>query len=118
MNKYKQITTTLLKTLGAPASLLGYQYIKDAVEMVMEDRSLLRGAVTKRLYPGIAKMNGTTSTRVERAIRHAIGSCWDRGDQKLQLKMFGYSVDPNRGTPTNTEFIAALVEYIDMSKFF
>lgn len=103
--------TNLLKQLGIPANIKGYYYLRSAVEIASEDMSLIY-QITKRLYPSIADMYDTTWTRVERAIRHAIEVSWNRGDLALQKEIFGYTIDQNKGKPTNSEFIAMISDYI------
>jgi two-component system response regulator (stage 0 sporulation protein A) len=101
--------TTLMHQIGIPAHVKGYQYIRDAIMMVVEDVSLL-GAVTKELYPGIAKKHNTASNRVERGIRHAIELAWMRGQTDVLKRIFGYSMNIERQKPTNSEFIALLAD--------
>lgn len=101
--------TNLIHQMGVPAHVRGYQYIRDAILMVVEETSLL-GAVTKELYPAIAEKYDTTPSRVERAIRHAIELAWDRGNVELMNKFFGYTIDVERGKPTNSEFIAMVAD--------
>lgn len=101
--------TNLIHQMGVPAHVRGYQYIRDAIIMVVEETSLL-GAVTKELYPAIAEKYNTTPSRVERAIRHAIELAWDRGNVELMNKFFGYTIDVERGKPTNSEFIAMVAD--------
>jgi len=101
--------TSLMHQLGIPAHVKGYQYIRDAILMVVEDVSLL-GAVTKELYPAIAKKYGTAPSRVERGIRHAIELAWERGHSDTLKRIFGYSMNIERQKPTNSEFIALLAD--------
>ena len=101
--------TTIMHQIGIPAHVKGYQYIRDAILMVVEDVSLL-GAVTKELYPGIAKKHNTASSRVERGIRHAIELAWERGQTDTLKRIFGYSMNIERQKPTNSEFIALLAD--------
>ena len=101
--------TTMMHQIGIPAHVKGYQYIRDAILMVVEDVSLL-GAVTKELYPGIAKKYNTASSRVERGIRHAIELAWERGQKDAIKRIFGYSMNIERQKPTNSEFIALLAD--------
>ena len=101
--------TTIMHQIGIPAHVKGYQYIRDAILMVVEDVSLL-GAVTKELYPGIAKRHATASSRVERGIRHAIELAWERGQTDTLKRIFGYSMNIERQKPTNSEFIALLAD--------
>ena len=91
------------------AHVKGYQYIRDAIILVVEEMNLL-GAVTKELYPLIAEKYNTTPSRVERAIRHAIELAWDRGNVEMMNKFFGYTVNMDRGKPTNSEFIAMVAD--------
>jgi two-component system response regulator (stage 0 sporulation protein A) len=101
--------TTMMHQIGVPAHVKGYQYIRDAILMVVEDVSLL-GAVTKELYPSIAKKHATASSRVERGIRHAIELAWERGQTDTLKRIFGYSMNIERQKPTNSEFIALLAD--------
>ncbi|MGI6120666.1 MAG: sporulation transcription factor Spo0A [Desulfosporosinus sp.] len=101
--------TTMMHQIGIPAHVKGYQYIRDAILMVVEDVSLL-GAVTKELYPGIAKKFDTAPSRVERGIRHAIELAWERGHSDTLKRIFGYSMNIERQKPTNSEFIALLAD--------
>lgn len=101
--------TNLMHQMGIPAHVRGYQYIRDAILMVVDEMGLL-GAVTKELYPAIAERYNTTSSRVERAIRHAIELAWDRGNIELMNKFFGYTINVERGKPTNSEFIAMVAD--------
>jgi len=105
-NLFSEVTT-VMHQIGIPAHVKGYQYIREAIIMVVEDVSLL-GAVTKELYPGIAKKYDTASPRVERGIRHAIELAWERGHTDTLKQIFGYSVNMDRQKPTNSEFIALL----------
>ncbi|MFO7273574.1 MAG: sporulation transcription factor Spo0A [Symbiobacteriaceae bacterium] len=98
----------LLRSLGIPPHLKGYRYLGDAVLLVLQQPELL-GAVTKDLYPAIARSNGTTASRVERAIRHAIGMAWDRGRDQLQ-RLVRRSGESAPAKPTNSEFIAAVAD--------
>lgn len=99
--------TNIIHEIGVPAHIKGYQYLRDAIMMVVEDVELL-GAVTKELYPAIAKKNKTTPSRVERAIRHAIEVAWNRGRIETIDQIFGYTVQQDKGKPTNSEFIAII----------
>lgn len=98
-----------LSNLGMPANLLGYKYLRVAIQIAVGNPELL-SSITKVIYPTVAKEFGTTSSNVERSIRHAIEVAWDRGDIDKLHKRFGYSVDPNRGRPTNAEFISRIVD--------
>ena len=99
--------TEIIHQIGVPAHIKGYQYLRDAILMAIEDDTIIN-AVTKRLYPTVAKKHGTTSSRVERAIRHAIEVAWDRGDVDTLTAYFGYTIHNERGKPTNSEFIAMI----------
>ncbi len=101
--------TNLIHQMGVPAHVKGYQYLRDAIILVVGEMGLL-GAVTKELYPMIAEKYNTTPSRVERAIRHAIELAWDRGNIELMNKFFGYTIDVDRGKPTNSEFIAMIAD--------
>lgn len=102
-----------IKTLGVPANVKGYRYLRCAIELVMSDISYI-DAVTTILYPRVAKKFNTTPSRVERAIRHAIQSGWLRGNVSEQKKIFSYTVDANKGVPTNSEFISMVADYIEI----
>ena len=99
--------TEIIHQIGVPAHIKGYQYLRDSIIMAIEDDDSIN-AVTKRLYPTVAKKHGTTSSRVERAIRHAIEVAWDRGDVDVLNSYFGYTIHNGRGKPTNSEFIAMI----------
>lgn len=99
--------TEIIHQIGVPAHIKGYQYLRDAILMAIEDDEIIN-AVTKRLYPAVAKRHATTSSRVERAIRHAIEVAWDRGDVDVLNSYFGYTIHNSRGKPTNSEFIAMI----------
>ncbi len=101
--------TEIIHQIGVPAHIKGYQYLRDAILMAIEDGEIIN-AVTKRLYPAVAKRHGTTSSRVERAIRHAIEVAWDRGDVDTLTAYFGYTIHNERGKPTNSEFIAMIAD--------
>ena len=105
--------TSMMHQIGIPAHVKGYQYIREAILMVVEDVSLL-GAVTKELYPDIAKKYDTASSRVERGIRHAIELAWERGQKDMLKRIFGYSMNIERQKPTNSEFIAVLSDKLRM----
>ena len=105
----QQAITTLLHSLGMPSHITGYSYIRDSINLMYNKPSML-GAITKELYPEIANMYDTTSSRVERAIRHAIEVSWTRGDYEVMEEIFGHSVDYDRAKPTNSEFIATLAD--------
>lgn len=99
--------TEVLHQIGVPAHIKGYQYLRNSIKMSIEDPSIIN-SVTKRLYPAVAENYQTTSSRVERAIRHAIEVAWDRGDIDILNSYFGYTIHNSRGKPTNSEFIAMI----------
>ncbi|MDE7390322.1 MAG: sporulation transcription factor Spo0A [Lachnospiraceae bacterium] len=99
--------TEILHQIGVPAHIKGYHYLRDSIIMSVETPEIIN-AVTKRLYPSVAKKYETTSSRVERAIRHAIEVAWDRGDVDILNSYFGYTIHNSRGKPTNSEFIAMI----------
>ena len=107
--------TDLLHSLGIPSHIKGYTYIREGIEMMFEDETLV-GSITKELYPTIAEHYSTTSSRVERAIRHAIEVSWVRGDYALMEEIFGNSVDYDRAKPTNSEFLATLADRLKLQK--
>ena len=107
--------TDLLHSLGIPSHIKGYTYIREGIEMLFNDSSLV-GSITKELYPTIAEHYSTTSSRVERAIRHAIEVSWVRGDYALMEEIFGNSVDYDRAKPTNSEFLATLADRLKLQK--
>ena len=101
--------TKILHSLGVPSHIKGYQYIRDGIYLMYKEPNLV-GGITKELYPEIAGKYATTSSRVERAIRHAIEISWNRGDYDLMEEIFGHSVDYDRAKPTNSEFIATVAD--------
>lgn len=101
--------TEILHQIGVPAHIKGYQYLREAILIAVDDMDVIN-AVTKVLYPEVAKRFGTTPSRVERAIRHAIEVAWDRGDLETLQKYFGYTVSNAKGKPTNSEFIAMIAD--------
>lgn len=101
--------TSLLHSLGVPSHIKGYEYIREGIGLMYNNPKML-GAITKEMYPEIAVKFNTTSSRVERAIRHAIEVSWSRGDYDLMEEVFGHSVDYDRAKPTNSEFIATLAD--------
>ena len=107
--------TEILHQIGVPAHIKGYQFLRDAILLTISDHGYIN-AVTKRLYPEIAKRNMTTASRVERAIRHAIEVAWDRGDVDTLNSYFGYTIHNLRGKPTNSEFIAMISDKIRLDK--
>ena len=107
--------TNIIHEVGVPAHIKGYQYLRNAITMVVDDMELL-GAVTKELYPAIAEMNDTTRSRVERAIRHAIEVAWNRGRIETINNLFGYTVQTDKGKPTNSEFIAIIADKLRLER--
>lgn len=105
------IVTNIIHDVGVPAHIKGYQYLRDAIILSVEDMEMLH-SITKVLYPTIAKKYQTTSSRVERAIRHAIEVAWGRGRMDTLNEMFGYTVSIVKGKPTNSEFIALITDRI------
>ncbi|GIM27935.1 stage 0 sporulation protein A [Clostridium polyendosporum] len=101
--------TNIIHEIGVPAHIKGYMYLREAISMVVNDMELL-SAVTKELYPSIAKKYNTTASRVERAIRHAIEVAWGRGQVEAINKLFGYTIHNDKGKPTNSEFIAMVAD--------
>ena len=109
----EQDVTDMIHEIGVPAHIKGYQYLREAIMMSVEDTTML-SSITKILYPTIAKRFGTTPSRVERAIRHAIEVAWDRGDLETLQKYFGYTVNSAKGKPTNSEFIAMIADRLQL----
>ena len=101
--------TKIIHQIGVPAHIKGYQYLRTAILMTIEDTEIIN-SVTKVLYPTVAKKYSTTTSRVERAIRHAIEVAWDRGDVDTLNSYFGYTIQNSRGKPTNSEFIAMIAD--------
>ncbi|NLL80218.1 MAG: sporulation transcription factor Spo0A [Clostridiales bacterium] len=103
--------TDMIHEIGVPAHIKGYQYLREAIMMSVEDVEML-GSITKVLYPSIAKKFQTTPSRVERAIRHAIEVAWSRGRMETLDALFGYTINTGKGKPTNSEFIALIADKI------
>ena len=103
------LVTNIIHEVGVPAHIKGYQYLREAIIMVVNDIDVIN-QITKSLYPKIATKFNTTPSRVERAIRHAIEVAWGRGDQKTVEKIFGYTISAAKGKPTNSEFIAMIAD--------
>ena len=103
--------TDMIHEIGVPAHIKGYQYLRDAIMMAVDDMNMLN-SITKILYPTIAKKHQTTPSRVERAIRHAIEVAWSRGKMDTIDRLFGYTVSVGKGKPTNSEFIALIADKI------
>ncbi len=110
----EQDVTDMIHEIGVPAHIKGYQYLREAIMMSVEDPVMI-SSITKLLYPTIAKRFQTTSSRVERAIRHAIEVAWSRGRMETLDALFGYTVDNGKGKPTNSEFIALIADRIRLS---
>ena len=107
--------TAILHEVGVPAHIKGYQYVREAIIIVVQNMDAIN-AVTKVLYPEVAKRFNTTPSRVERAIRHAIEVAWDRGDLETLQGYFGYTVNSAKGKPTNSEFIAMIADRIRLHR--
>lgn len=103
------MVTEIIHQIGVPAHIKGYHYLRDSIVLAVNDSTIIN-SVTKLLYPTVAKMHDTTSSRVERAIRHAIEVAWDRGDVDILNSYFGYTIHNTRGKPTNSEFIAMIAD--------
>ena len=108
------IISDIMRQIGVPAHIKGYQYLRSAIKLSVEDPEMM-SSVTKLLYPTVAKMHGTTASRVERAIRHAIEVAWDRGDVDVLSSYFGYTIQSQRGKPTNSEFIAMIADKLKLT---
>jgi len=105
--------TDVIHEIGVPAHIKGYKYLREAIILTVKDPEMING-VTKILYPQVAKTFSTTSSRVERAIRHAIEVAWDRGDVEVLQRYFGYTVSGIKGKPTNSEFIAMIADSLSL----
>lgn len=101
--------TNIIHEIGVPAHIKGYQYLRDGIMMVVNNIEVIN-QITKQLYPDLAKKYKTTPSRVERAIRHAIEVAWNRGQIETVENIFGYTVNSNKGKPTNSEFIAMIAD--------
>ncbi len=110
----EQDVTNMIHEIGVPAHIKGYQYLREAIMMSVEDSAMI-SSITKILYPTIAKRFQTTPSRVERAIRHAIEVAWSRGRMETLDALFGYTIDTGKGKPTNSEFIALIADRIRLS---
>lgn len=109
------LVTQMIHEIGVPAHIKGYLYLRTAILMAVDNMDVLN-AVTKQLYPDIAREHGTTDTRVERAIRHAIEVAWERGNIDMIHEMFGYTIQADKGKPTNSEFIALMADRIRLDQ--
>ncbi|MDD7771177.1 MAG: sporulation transcription factor Spo0A [Faecousia sp.] len=107
------MVTSIIHEIGVPAHIKGYQYLREAIMIAVNDMDVIN-AITKVLYPQVAKTFSTTPSRVERAIRHAIEVAWDRGDLDTLQKFFGYTVSNTKGKPTNSEFIALIADRLQL----
>lgn len=107
------MVTSIIHEIGVPAHIKGYQYLREAIMIAVDDMDVIN-AITKVLYPQVAKAFSTTPSRVERAIRHAIEVAWDRGDLETLQKFFGYTVSNTKGKPTNSEFIALIADKLQL----
>ena len=108
-NDLEVVVSEIMHQIGVPAHIKGYQYLREAIILSVNNTEMM-GSVTKLLYPTVAKTFKTTSSRVERAIRHAIDVAWDRGDVDVLSSYFGYTIQSSRGKPTNSEFIAMIAD--------
>ena len=109
------VVTDVIHEIGVPAHIKGYQYLREAIILTINDMDIIN-AVTKVLYPEVAKKFNTTPSRVERAIRHAIEVAWDRGDIETLQRFFGYTVSNIKGKPTNSEFIAIIADCLSLRR--
>ncbi len=107
------MVTSIIHEIGVPAHIKGYQYLREAIIIAVNDMDVIN-AITKVLYPQVAKAFQTTPSRVERAIRHAIEVAWDRGDLDTLQRFFGYTVSNTKGKPTNSEFIALIADKLQL----
>lgn len=107
------MVTAVIHEIGVPAHIKGYQYLREAIKIAVGDMEVIN-AITKVLYPQVAKTFSTTPSRVERAIRHAIEVAWDRGDLETLQRFFGYTVSNSKGKPTNSEFIALIADRLQL----
>ena len=112
-NSIESMVTGIIHEIGVPAHIKGYQYLREAIIIAVNDMDVIN-AITKVLYPPVAKTFQTTPSRVERAIRHAIEVAWDRGDLDTLQRFFGYTVSNTKGKPTNSEFIALIADKLQL----
>ena len=112
-NYYIQLITKAMHTLGIPANILGHEYIRTAILICLEDKSLMY-CMVNRLYPSVAKIHNSTPSRVERAMRHAVEVAFDRGNTDMLNDLFGHTVSYNKGKVTNSEFIAMITDQISI----
>ena len=109
----ESLVTGIIHEIGVPAHIKGYQYLREAIIIAVNDMDVIN-AITKVLYPQVAKTFQTTPSRVERAIRHAIEVAWDRGDLDTLQRFFGYTVSNTKGKPTNSELIALIADKLQL----
>ncbi len=114
-SKLEMAISKLLHSLGIPSHIRGYQYIRESIYLMYQNPDMI-GGITKSIYPEIAHRFDTTSSRVERAIRHAIEVSWNRGDYEVMEDIFGHSIDFDRSKPTNSEFIATIADNLRLQK--
>ncbi len=114
-SELEERVTEIIHEIGVPAHIKGYQYLREAIILTVRDMDVIN-AVTKVLYPEVARKFCTTPSRVERAIRHAIEVAWDRGDVETLQRFFGYTVSGIKGKPTNSEFIAMIADHLALKK--
>ncbi len=112
-NNLESVITDIIHDIGVPAHIKGYNYLRNAIGLCIKDDEFIN-SITKLLYPTVAKNFSTTSSRVERAIRHAIEVAWNRGREEVLTDIFGYTIDTNKGKPTNGEFIAMISDSIKL----
>lgn len=117
IKEYEEKITQIIQEIGIPAHIKGYLYLRESINIVIEDIDYL-GAVTKELYPAVAEKYNTTSSRVERAIRHAIEVAWNRGNIETINRIFGYTINNNKGKPTNSEFIALISDKLRLESIY
>ena len=110
-NELELMITEIIHQIGVPAHIKGYHYLREAIMLSIKNEEVIN-SITKLLYPTVAKKFSTTSSRVERAIRHAIEVAWDRGDLDVLNAYFGFTINNDRGKPTNSEFIAMIADKI------
>ena len=113
--RVESVVTDVIHEIGVPAHIKGYQYVREAIVIAVQDMDVIN-AVTKVLYPEVARRYSTTPSRVERAVRHAIEVAWDRGDLETLQRYFGYTVSNTKGKPTNSEFIAMIADRIRLQR--
>ena len=116
LTNIEYVVTDMIHRIGIPAHIKGYHYLRTAIILSINDDDMIN-SVTKLLYPTVAQKYGTTSSRVERAIRHAIEIAWDRGDVDVLNGLFGYTIHTSRGKPTNSEFIALIADKLRLQYF-